>query len=527
MDAPTPGAPVMDRRRFLRSAGGAATSLATAVTLGAATAACSGASPPPPRRAPPRPAPVGPAPWPELARSLQGRVVVPSDSTYPGAVLLYDERFDGAHPAAIAYCAGPVDVQRSIEFARRFEVPVSVRSGGHSFGGYSVGPGLVLDVTPMADVVPGPGRARVGAGARLVDMYASLAQAGLVVPGGSCPTVGIAGLALGGGIGVLGRAYGLTCDNVSSLQLVSADSRVLTCSPAENDDLYWACRGGGGGNFGVVTSFEFIAHLVPAVALFTLEWPWAAATETVGAWQQWIAGTPDELWTNCQLLSEGSSGTKLRVTGVFCGDVDELSAQLAPLQQAVGTPSYRFVGPVPFLEAMLVEAGCEDLTVSECHLSTEDPAGRLTRSAFVAKSVLVDDPLPTGAAAGIVDALDHFQQTVAGMGAAVVFDAYGGAINRVAPDATAFVHRQALADIELSVNWSAASSRAVEAATGWLASTAAALAPYGSGAYQNYIDPSLDGWQDAYYRSNLPRLRRTKRAIDPDDIFHFAQSIPL
>ena len=169
---------------------------------------------------------------------------------------------------------------------------VTAHSGGHSYAGYWSCPGLVIDVSLLNTISAG-GTARasgqtsvtVGAGAKLIDVYAGLAAHGLLLPGGSCPTVGIAGLALGGGIGVFSRAYGLTCDQMALVEIVTADGVLQRCKPGQNKDLYWACRGGGGGNFGVVTSFGFSAHPIPeAITLFTLEWPWHAATDVLDAW---------------------------------------------------------------------------------------------------------------------------------------------------------------------------------------------------------------------------------------------------
>ncbi len=390
----------LNRRQFIRLGGLAASSFA----FGELTSACAGKT----RHTTHHGSSdnIGEAPWSDLHTAISGRVVVPGDPDYSSGAILYNERFDAARPAAIAYCANPSDVQRSIEFVRKWDVDVSVRSGGHSYGGYSTGPGLVIDVTPMSEVVVSQESARIGAGTRLIDMYSALASAGVAVPGGSCPTVGIAGLALGGGIGVLGRKFGLSCDNVTSLQIVTADSRILTCDASDNEDLYWASRGGGGGNFGVVTSFDFAVHPLPQLALFTLEWPWAAAGEVLGAWQEWIGPAVNELWSNCQLLSAGSGGTKVRVTGVFCGDSSTLSEQLQPLLRTVGTPSYQFLGPESFTRAMLIEAGCEGLSVAQCHLPSQNAAGQLSRSAFAAKSVFIDSPLPSQTDTAIVEG-DH------------------------------------------------------------------------------------------------------------------------
>jgi len=513
----------MDRRSFLRRTGAIGASVGSAVLLGtAAGCSSSGTSPPVSTTS----VPEGPPDWAALKRSLTGSVVLPRDPTYATARLAFNEQYDTIDPAAVALCATATDVQRCIDFARSHGIPLAARSGGHSYGGYSLTTGLVIDVTPMSRVAPSTRRrtAAIGAGARLIDIYSSLGTVGLLLPGGSCASVGIAGLTLGGGIEVLDRLYGLTCDNLRSATVVTADARVLKVDPSENADLFWACRGGGGGNFGIVTSFEFGVHpLPPDIALFTLQWPWAAAQDVLDAWLRWLAGAPDELWSNCELASE--PGLLLRVGGVFVGTTGALQAVLAPFISAVrAPPSSQFVGPESYLRAMLVEAGCEGRTIEECHLRSVTRAGTLERSAYAAKSTFVLHPLPSGGLAAAADALEWAGQTPQGIGAAIAFDSSGGAINRVAPGDTAYVHRNALAGVQITATWG--SGPAPANATSWLASAASGLAPYTTGAYQNYIDPTLSDWEHAYYGTNLARLVRVKSSVDPDDVFHFAQSIP-
>jgi FAD/FMN-containing dehydrogenase len=461
---------------------------------------------------------------------LSGTLVLPGDPSYAVDKLLYNERFDAISPAALAYCANPTDVQRCVAYAREHGVALTARSGGHSYGGYSTGTGLVIDVSSLNAIalVDGTSNATCGAGTELIDLYNTLGNQGLLVPGGSCPTVGIAGLTLGGGIGVVGRKYGLACDQLTSIDLVLADGRLINADAEHNPDLYWASRGGGGGNFGIATSFTFSTNPVPPIALFTLGWPWAAAGDVLGSWQSWIPATPDELWSNCQLLSSGSSGTSVRVTGVFAGTTDACSAALAPLLRAVTTPpDINFVGPENYVRAMFIEAGCEDLSVAQCHAPSENPAGTLSRSAFAAKSGFVVTPLSGAGISAAVNAVDTLASTTPQVGGGLVFDSFGGAINQVPASDTAFVHRDALACLQYDVNWGAnAPSSVSQDALAWLSNTQTALAPYLSGAYQNYIDPTLTSWLDHYYGSNLDRLVQIKRAVDPDDVFHFAQSIP-
>jgi FAD/FMN-containing dehydrogenase len=476
--------------------------------------------------APPSAAAPTSAEWRALGGALDGTLVLPPDSGYASARLVYDLRFEGAAPQAIAYCASATDVQRSIDFARSHEVQPIPRCGGHSYGGYSTGSGLIVDVSPMNQVAIAGATATVGAGARLIDLYAAGASAGVLVPGGSCPTVGVAGLALGGGIGVVGRRYGLTCDQIESLTAVTADGRIVSVSPESEPDLYWASRGGGGGNFAVVTEFALTAYPIPPLTLFDLDFPWAAAGELLGAWQDWVADAPDELWTNCLLLAGGGARTA-KAAGVFAGSQSDLAPLLAALISAVGTaPTSQYSVPNDYLTAMLAEAGCPDLSVAQCHLPSGNPAGRLQRTALIAKSQYVATQFPSAALSVAADAVESFQSALPAFGGGLAFDSYGGAINAVAPDATAFVHRNALCQIQLSAA-GAFDATSTATAQSWLEQTAAALAPYCDGqAYQNYIDPTLGDWQQAYYGANLPRLVEIKRAYDPDDVFHFAQSIP-
>jgi len=455
---------------------------------------------------------------------LTGHVVVPSDAAYASSAELFNELHPSA-PAAIAYCATVTDVQRCLGYARDHGVALAARSGGHSYAGYSSCPGLMVDVSALNRVTPmaGASQAVVGAGTHLIDVYGQLSAAGVLVPGGSCPTVGIAGLALGGGIGVLGRAYGMTCDNIASLQMVTADGVVRTCSPNQHEDLYWASRGGGGGNFGIVTSFTFTTHPIPAINLFTLEWAWGDAGAVLESWMQWLPNTPNELWSNCQLDSNGGAGGGVvKVTGVFAGATAACSSALAPLLIAVGSaPTYQFVGPEDYLRAMTIEGGCEGDTVSQCDAPT--------RSAFVAKSSYVNAALSGAGVSSMLDAVDSLASSVPAVGGGIVFDGYGGVINEVAADATAFVHRAAVACAQYSATYGSASPPASIAAgvTSWLEETQTRFAPYATGSYQNYIDPTLTNWAEAYYGSNLSRLSGIKRTWDPDDYFHFAQSIPL
>jgi len=517
----------MDRRSFLRTAG----VVGSGLVAGGAASGCSSSRQ---RGAPAEDTTSssvlkpGPPDWQTLAGSLRGTLLQPGDAGYPAAGHLYNSLYT-TNAAAIAQCASPSDVQRCIAFARDHNVQLAPRSGGHSYGGYSTCPGLVVDVSQLQGISTGPGTgdgqeiATVGSGATLINVYSQLGSQGLLLPGGSCPTVGIAGLALGGGIGVFSRAYGLTCDQMTSVEIVTADGVLRRCGPGQDEDLYWASRGGGGGNFGVVTSFAFQVHPIPgSITLFTLEWPWAAAASVLDSWLRWIPSTPDQLWANCQLYSNGSVGSGLvKVTGVFAGPVQACSAALRPLTAAVGHAStYQFVGPEEYLTATMIEAGCEGDSLAQCAAPVQSP--------FVAKSSYVGGPLPQQSVDGIVSALSSLPAALQGAGGGVVFDGYGGVINQVGASETAFVHRGAVACAQYLITYPATSPdpSARSTASAWLENMHQKFSSVTQGSYQNYIDPTLPNWQQAYYGANLARLRTVKQKYDPENVFHFAQSIP-
>jgi hypothetical protein len=470
------------------------------------------------------------ASWSQLGASLAGSLVLPSNPRYAVDRQLYNSKFVNLHPRAIAYCATSDDVARCIDFATSHDLAIAGRSGGHSYGGYSNSDGLVIDVSRMAgiNVDVAANTARVGAGAKLIDVYNVIGNADRLLPGGSCPTVGIAGLALGGGIGVFGRKFGLTTDNIRALDLVTADGHILSADQSTNSDLLWASQGGGGGNFGIVTSFEFNVHPMPEVTLFTLQYPWSAASTMLSAWALWMDSAPDELWSNCQLQSQGTYGYLAQIAGVYCGSPSELASVLAPLKSMIGTaPTSSFSGSNSYLSAMEIEAGCSGLSIAACHLTTQNPSGRLSHEAYSAKSSYVNAPMSDASAAAFVSAVENLHDHAPTVGGGLAFDSYGGLINRVSSDATAFVHRDKLACIQATYSWSSYTSPSVIAAGAqWLRWLGTNVFDPNTGAYQNYIDPTLDNWQSAYYGSNLSRLATVKSKYDPDNLFSFAQSIP-
>jgi FAD/FMN-containing dehydrogenase len=228
--------------------------------------------------------------WQALAKKLTGTLILPTDKNYNNARVVYNSRFDHIKPQAIVQCATAEDVIAALTSAKTLNIPVVPRGGSHGYAGYSTTTGMVIDVSPMNSISLGVGTATIGAGARLVDVYDQLTVQGVAIPAGSCESVGIAGLTMGGGIGIVDRAYGLTCDNLLTADVVLADGTFVTCSSTHEADLFWALRGGGGGNFGIVTSFTFKTHTTSDITLLEAYFPFNDFEKVMAAWQAWLYG---------------------------------------------------------------------------------------------------------------------------------------------------------------------------------------------------------------------------------------------
>jgi FAD/FMN-containing dehydrogenase len=527
------GAGTPHRRRFLAMAGLAAGAVPLAGTLGAGLTAPA-ISRRYAGRAEPQAAP-GVADWAALRRALSThKLIRPGGKMYPAAKELFDPRFDAKRPAGIAYCATARDVSACVNFVRKFGLPVAARSGGHSYGGWSsVNGGLIVDVTAINYFNVGAGSVTVGTGIHLIDFYNRLAARGLAVPGGSCATVGIAGLTLGGGVGVLSRAFGLSSDNLESLRIVTADGVIRTASGASNPNLYWASRGGGGGNFGIAVSFTFRTRRLGSVVLFFLQWPWSAAARVMTGWQNWAPYQPDALWSNLHMSAAAGGGTPVvQVGGTYLGSVAGCKALLGKLQRRVGSaplnPGNVFL--TSYLNAMMIEAGCGSFSFSQCHLPSQTKDGKLARVPSYAKSDFFTKKIPSAGISKMVAGVERMRgvRGAAGGVGAIAFDAFGGALNRVPAAATAFVHRNSLFLAQYSTSWNEGAGGAGSGRQhDWLTSFYGSLHPYASGqAYVNYQDPDLANWQAAYYGANYARLTTVKTAYDPHQLFKFAQSIP-
>jgi FAD/FMN-containing dehydrogenase len=293
----------------------------------------------------------------------------------------------------------------------------------------------------------------------------------------------------------------------------------LHCDLHNYSGLFWACRGGGAGSFGVVTAFTFATHPVGDVVTFQASWNWSDAARVLAAWQTWAPYAPDELVAVVDLVATSSGTTLIGSAGQYFGTESQLDSLLQQLFAASVPPTSLQVTKRSYLGAMLMWANCSD--VSRCHLGDE-----VGRSTYLAKSDFFNSPLPAAGIAAVLQAVEA--RAAMRASGTLLFDAWAGAVARVPKTATAFVHRDALFSCQYIGSWDSPGDAAAEgAARSWLRNTYAAVRPYASGfAYQNYIDPELPNSLQAYYGENLPRLRRIKRIRDPNNVFRFAQSIP-
>ena len=341
-------------------------------------------------------------------------------------------------------------------------------------------------------------------------MGAALQPHDVTVSAGRCPSVAVAGLTLGGGFGFSARKLGLTADALVETEIVTADGEIRTCDASQHEDLYWACRGGGGGNFGINTAFLFTATPVTNVAIYRLGWDAVDAPAMFAAGLDLLATAPDDFSMRMGFsVPTDRSGVSLQMIGQLFGSVDEQRDLLAPVL-AIAAPTTFELDEVTYWQG-------KDLLADN-----EGPSAFTERSRFV--------PAPVSS-----EGLDVFGRlvqerpsTVGPSSASVKLFNWGGAINRVAPDATACVHRDAIGLLSIGVGWAVDERPGrVRQLRGWADDVWDEMGPYTSDfSYQNFADPALVDWPRAYYGENLERLVRIKRRYDPDRTFRFPQAIP-
>jgi FAD/FMN-containing dehydrogenase len=448
----------------------------------------------------------------QLRSMFRGEVITPDDATYPAHRKVWNGSID-RRPDVIARCAGVSDVRAAVRFGRERDLLVAVRSGGHSFPGLSVcDGGMVLDLGLMKGVRVDPvrERVRVQAGVLLGELDRETQAFGYAVPSGIVTHTGVAGLTLGGGIGWIMRKYGLTIDSLTSVDVVTADGEFVTASEEENADLFWGVRGGGG-NFGVVTEFEFRMHRVgPQVVAGPVFWPMEQAREVLQFHRDWVADCPDELMTivvqrkapDLPFIPRELVGKLIiGVTACYCGEIAEGQRVVQPLKE-FGSPVLDLCVPKPYL----------------AHQKMFDPSFRhgnwyYVRSCDVA--ALSDE---------VIDVVAEYGLQITSPITSVALWQMGGAVARVDDGATAFNGRHA--GFTFNINGNSESADGFDDQRQWARRYWDALAPHHTSVYVNFLmEEGEERVRDAYGAEKYDRLKALKRKYDPTNFFRLNQNI--
>jgi len=465
-----------------------------------------------------RAAPQGDRPFPDpsglaaLRREFEGELVIPSDASYDEHRRIWNGSID-RYPALIARCAGVADVTAAVGFARDTGLIVAVRGGGHSFPGLSVcDGGIVIDLGPMRniDVDVAQRRVSAGAGIRLGDLDAATQPFGLAVPAGIVTHTGLAGLTLGGGIGWLMRKYGLTIDQLLSVDVVTADGSFVRASETENTDLFWGVRGGGG-NFGIVTRFEFRLNPVgPMVLAGPIFWPMEQSARVLRFYREWIADAPDDLTTIVvhrkapplpYVPPELHGRPVVAVTVCWAGSIEEGEKFVRPMRR-FGRPVLDLCQPKPFVE----------------HQQMFDPSlpsgwWYYFRSCDV--EALTDEVIDITA--------QHSVEMKSAINTFPIFQ-LGGAVARIGDDETVFNGRRA--GHTFNINATTATADGFDQERAWSRGLWEALRPYHTSVYVNFLmEEGEDRIRQAYGPAKYDRLKALKRKYDPHNFFRQNQNI--
>lgn len=448
----------------------------------------------------------------KLNEKLNGHVSYPGEARYEAARTVWNAMID-RHPAAVAHCTGAGDVTSAIQLARENGLEASIRGAGHNIAGTAVcDGGLMIDLSGMKDVRidKEKRRAYVGPGATLADFDGAAQRHGLATPVGINSTTGISGLTLGGGFGWLTRKYGMTIDNLVAAEVVTADGKGVRASANENADLFWAIRGGGG-NFGVVTQYEFRLHPVgPEIFAGLLVFPMAEAKQVLTQYRAFAASAPEELnvWVVLRqapplpFLPAAVHGKGVVVLPMFyAGDPAQGEKLVAPLRR-FGNAHGEHMGPMPYVDWQkafdpLLTPGARNYWKSHNFTELRDEA--------LATVIAYAGKLPT-------PQCEIFIGHVA------------GAANRVAVDATAYVARDAKFVLNVHARWEDAKQD--KACIAWAREFFDASKPYASGgAYVNFMTAEESARVQTAYGANYRRLARIKKQYDPENFFHVNQNI--
>jgi hypothetical protein len=438
----------------------------------------------------------------EFAASLRGDLIRPEDDRYGAARAVFNAIVD-RRPALIVRCTGVADVMRGVEFARSRDLPLSIRGGGHSVAGKAVcDGGLMLDLSPMKGIRVDPAQrtAEAQAGLTLGEFDHETQAFGLATTLGVVSVTGIAGLTLGGGLGWLNGRHGLACDNLVSADVVTADGRLLRATEEENEDLFWGIRGGGG-NFGVVTSFQYRLHPVSTVLAGGLSYPLSKAHEVLRFYHEFASGCPDGLSTTASLGVSPEGEGAISVSVCYCGPLEEGERVLRPLRE-FGSPLADNIEPMAY-------------TTLQSAPDAGFPPGRrhYWKSSYIKE--LSEE---------VIEVMAEYVSEIPSRATGVGLQQMHGAASRVDPTATAFPHRDEHYDFLILSQWAdpAESERNVE----WTRSLFEAMEPFfEEGVYVNNLGDEGEDRVMAAYGANYGRLLALKGKYDPTNLFRLNQNI--
>lgn len=483
-----------------------------------------------PTFAPPLAGPALPeaADWQQFQQQLHGQLLGPDHNEFVWRAQSANSRFDQQIPAVIVRVASRDDVQLTLQFVRRFNLPFAIRGGGHSYTGLSGTAGLLLDMGQLQQIHYADGQVRIGAGAKLGDVYATLAAYQQSIPAGSCASVGIAGLMQGGGLGIADRMYGLTCDALLEAEIVTADGQLLRCNAREHADLFWALRGGGGGQFGVLTELTFQTFPTAPVRNYIGRYPLENGEQVLTEWQRWAAQLPDTVWTQLAIWVNGNSKKTPEIQIRCCSighqaDVtqawQQLEKRLSSLWGEVDMQDHLY------LDFMLSD--CKGLDSNQCKLPSQHETGKLKRVAMAGSSDMFNKILPAAGCQALLGAMRKRAQQ--GQTGAVLLTLMGGAIAAKPRDFNAFAHRRALFSAQyLTIHPEHSDEQLLAQSAAWCHQMRYQMRRWSSGgAYLNYTDGLMKHPATAYYAGHYARLQQIKRQYDPQGLFRQRQGIKV
>ncbi|HJW41333.1 MAG TPA: FAD-binding oxidoreductase [Rhizomicrobium sp.] len=445
-------------------------------------------------------------PLPNIAAE-DATLALPGTALYDKTLSAYNLRTE-LKPALRILARTAQGMRQSVDWLRGNGIAFALRSGGHSFEGFSQSTSVVLD-TRLMNTVSFDDDTRilsVGAGTALGDIYRKVAPRGFAFSGGSCPTVGVSGHVLGGGFGLIARERGLACDSLAAIDLIDADAKEISANAEQNSELFWACRGGGGGTFGAATALHFKLYPIGPIAVYAVTWtlPLGPAARLFRAWQDWAPNAPDAITGFLKLSRHSDGRIVLHLSGQSMGSLAELRRELKALTD-MAQPS----------------AGPTVTTTSYMGSVNHFSGGWDYESGYSkGKSDYITTPLNDPGIEALLGGLTALPANAI----IAICDAYGGAVSRPANDATAFAYRSGTQFcIQYYTNWSSPTVAPRRLAD--MRGLYSAMRPWSGGSYVNYCDLDLVDWQQAYWRRNLPRLRAIKAKVDPDNVFHHAQSV--